>query len=277
MANKQTETTGAKLKTCFVIMPISDMKGYDNGHFTRVYNELIKPAVKSANYDVYRAGDDKRCNFIMIDILRNILDADMVICDLSGHNPNALYELGIRHAFNKPVVLLKDDKTARLFDTDGFRYARYDHSLGADLVKNSIIEIRNAVIETAQAVPRDVNSIVQLLGILPAQNINQFELSQESTILYHYLQDIATQLTHVHDAVNPETAKHWHEFDKLVTPQGKIFPVGCHLYKGSVLMGEITTAFPNAVIYETSDAETGIAEFQELDDEDYRVELISSQ
>jgi hypothetical protein len=269
------KTTEKKSKSCFVIMPISDMEGYDAGHFTRVYQDLIKPAAQSANYDVYRADDEKRCNFIMVDILRNLLDADMVICDLSGHNPNVLYELGIRHSFNKPVVLIRDDETPRLFDTDGFRYARYSQSLRADLVKNNLAEIRSALIETSQELPRDVNSIIQLLGIKPAQISNQFELSHESTLLYHYLQDIATQLTHVHDAVNPETSKHWHSLDRLVTPKGKIFPIGYNLYKDLEKLGEITIAFPNAVIYETSEDKTNIVEYLELDNGDYTVQANS--
>ena len=38
-------------KKCFVIMPISDTDGYDNGHFTTVYNHLIKPAVIKAGFE----------------------------------------------------------------------------------------------------------------------------------------------------------------------------------------------------------------------------------
>ena len=38
-------------KKCFVIMPISDAEGYDKGHFTRVYEHLIKPAVIEAGFE----------------------------------------------------------------------------------------------------------------------------------------------------------------------------------------------------------------------------------
>ena len=37
-------------KKCFVIMPISDAEGYDKGHFTRVYEHLVKPAVIEAGF-----------------------------------------------------------------------------------------------------------------------------------------------------------------------------------------------------------------------------------
>ena len=48
---------GGKKKKCFVIMPISDTDGYDNGHFTTVYNHLIKPAVMRAGFESIRADD----------------------------------------------------------------------------------------------------------------------------------------------------------------------------------------------------------------------------
>ena len=44
------EAVEAKLKTCFVIMPISDVDGYEKGHFIRVYDYLIKPACEIAGY-----------------------------------------------------------------------------------------------------------------------------------------------------------------------------------------------------------------------------------
>ena len=62
----------------------------------------------------------------------------MAICDLSSRNPNVLYELGIRQAFNKPVSLIKDAKTIRIFDIQGFRDIVYDESLRIDSVGETI-------------------------------------------------------------------------------------------------------------------------------------------
>ena len=86
--------------TCFVIMPISDVDTYDKGHFGRVYEYIIKPACAAAGFRPTRADEVQATNYIVVDILRKILDAEMMICDLSSRNPNVLYELGIRQAFN---------------------------------------------------------------------------------------------------------------------------------------------------------------------------------
>ena len=70
-------------KKCFVIMPISDAEGYDKGHFTRVYEHLVKPAVIEAGFEPMRADDTSKANFIVVDILKQILESDMAICDLT--------------------------------------------------------------------------------------------------------------------------------------------------------------------------------------------------
>lgn len=49
-------------KECFVIMPISDAEGYDKGHFTRVYEHLVKPAVIEAGFEPMRADDTSKAN-----------------------------------------------------------------------------------------------------------------------------------------------------------------------------------------------------------------------
>jgi hypothetical protein len=46
------------------------------------------------------------------------LDADLVIADLTEHNPNVLFELGMRIAKERPVVLVKAAGTGRIFDVD---------------------------------------------------------------------------------------------------------------------------------------------------------------
>ena len=82
--------------TCFVIMPISDCEGYESGHFLRVYEDIIKPAVERSGYTPQRADETKNSNLIQLDILKKLIDAPIAICDLSTRNPNVLFELGIR-------------------------------------------------------------------------------------------------------------------------------------------------------------------------------------
>src|SRR5579863_7584297 len=110
-------------KSCFIIMPISDVEPYPVGHFKRVYEFIIKPAVINAGFKPIRADDVLNTNYIALDVIRRIIGCDMAICDLSSRNPSVFYELGIRQAFDLPVTLIRDSITKRAFDIQGFRDA----------------------------------------------------------------------------------------------------------------------------------------------------------
>lgn len=183
-------------KTCFVIMPIADMEGYEPGHFTRVYEHLIKPACAKAGYVAHRADLVAASNYIIIDILRKIVESDLVICDLSGRNPNVLYELGVRQAFNLPTVLIKDQITPRIFDIQGLRCADYRHSLRIDEVQKEQDSIRAAIIETAEK-PNDFNSMIQLLGVTPAPLPSRVELSNDTSLILQSLKTISSRLADI--------------------------------------------------------------------------------
>lgn len=158
-------------KVCFVIMPISDITPYGEGHFKRVYEYVIKPAVIKAGFTPLRADEVKQTNFIIIDILKQIINSSMCICDLSSRNPNVLYELGIRQAFRLPVTIIRDSKTPRVFDIQGLRDIEYNENLRIDNVNSTIESIAETITNTYYNADKDINSIVDLLGILPSTTL----------------------------------------------------------------------------------------------------------
>lgn len=190
---KESQSQLEKKKTCFVIMPIADMHGYDSGHFTRVYNHLIKPACEAAGFIPVRSDDVNSSHMIVVDILQKIVESDIAICDLSGRNPNVLYELGLRQAFNKKTVLIKDNKTDNIFDVQGFRYSPYDQALRIDNVNNETNKISNALKETFNAT-NDINSIVQLLQIEPAEIKGKTQLTEGDTFLLNSINELKSMI-----------------------------------------------------------------------------------
>ena len=62
----------------------------------------------------------------MRDIIEPIYKADVVIADLTGLNPNVMYELGIAHTFNKKTIIItKDDLSKLPFDLKQYRAKDY--------------------------------------------------------------------------------------------------------------------------------------------------------
>ncbi|QPI41954.1 MULTISPECIES: hypothetical protein [Pectobacterium] len=190
---KELQAQPEKEKICFVIMPIADIPGYDSGHFTRVYNHLIKPACKAAGFKAIRADDVSSSHMIVVDILQKIIESDIAICDLSGRNPNVLYELGLRQAFNKKTVLIKDNKTENIFDVQGFRHTLYDNALRIDNVNNEVTKISNSLTETFEA-KGDINSIVQLLEIEPAEIGRKTKLSDSETLIFRSISELSKKI-----------------------------------------------------------------------------------
>lgn len=172
--------------TCFILMPISDPESYKPGHFKRVYEQIFKPACEKAGYKPVRADDVKQTNLIHLDMLQKILEAPMALCDLSTRNPNAMFELGIRQAFDKPVVLVQEIGTKSIFDIAPLRYTEYRNDLFYEEVIQDQENIAKAIKETEKEFTsgQGVNSIVKLLSLtksatLPdTQDINKDPLLQ---------------------------------------------------------------------------------------------------
>lgn len=201
-SNQQKKDTESTEKTCFIVMPISNVDGYDQGHFDRVYNFIIKPACKKAGFSAVRADDTKHTNTIILDILKQIVEADMVICDMSSKNPNVMYELGIRQAFNLPVVLLKDNRTTRIFDTSPLRDVEYDHSLRIDTVNAAIEKIALALAETYKNKDTDTHSLIKLLSIEAARVPEKKEVSMDTLLLFDAIQELRSDVSKLRDNEN---------------------------------------------------------------------------
>lgn len=190
-ANKPgtAETIQNKTKTCFVIMPISSDNPYAAGHFGRVYDYIIEPACRKAGFEPILANRIKAANYIIIDILDQLLKADMVICDISSRNPNVTYELGFRQAFDLPVTLLRDDITNDIFDIQGLRYVRYDHQLRIDLVAQTVNEVTDVINETYANKDKGVYSLVRILGWDKAE-VKSSTISGETRIILEAINEL---------------------------------------------------------------------------------------
>lgn len=100
----------AAMGRAFVVMPFGrkrDAAG-EEIDFDLVYAELIAPALLAAGLQPFRADAETRAGSIHADMFQELLLADLVVADLSIDNPNAFYELGVRHA-------LRDNATVSIF------------------------------------------------------------------------------------------------------------------------------------------------------------------
>lgn len=152
---------------CFIIMPIADPEGYEKGHFKKVYEDLFKVACDKSGFNAIRADEVQQTNLIHLDILQKLIDSPMAICDLSNRNPNVLFELGLRQAFDKPTVLVQECGTPKIFDISPLRYTEYRK----ELKYREVLEDQDSITEALRATKKatdngeGINSIINLLSL----------------------------------------------------------------------------------------------------------------
>lgn len=111
-------------KQCFVISRIGKAGTEQWSESKNVLDFIIKPVLEGRGYSVVRA-DDSRDPNILQDILNRLVDADIVVADLTDNNANVFYELGVRHSTGKATILLNKKGSSAPFDVLHTRYVAY--------------------------------------------------------------------------------------------------------------------------------------------------------
>jgi hypothetical protein len=96
-----------KPETCGIIMPISGSSEYPAEHWIDVkfiFEEAIRDAGLTPN--LVSSADEVRV--IHSTIVSNIYNNPVVVCDISSRNPNVMFELGLRLAFDRATIIVKD-------------------------------------------------------------------------------------------------------------------------------------------------------------------------
>ncbi|RFS26707.1 hypothetical protein DVR12_02660 [Chitinophaga silvatica] len=113
-------------KKCGLIMPISGINDYSAGHWIGVKKILASIVSDAINYDNTEVVSFDNTNpEIKSRIFNHLFEIPLVICDVSGNNPNVLYELGLRVAFDMPIIIVIDEKTKFNFDLSSFEHVMY--------------------------------------------------------------------------------------------------------------------------------------------------------
>jgi hypothetical protein len=167
-------------KKCFVIMPTSEPAEYASGHFNRVYDYIIAPACRMAGFWPSRADSP---NDAALDVIKNIIDSDIVLCDLSANNFNAPYGLAIRQALNLPVILIKDMKTHIMYEGEEFGHVGYDESLRIDTVQKEV-EILKEAMDKCHANKPEPNPLLNRLRIGPGQIVITSSYSVDTASIF---------------------------------------------------------------------------------------------
>ena len=125
----------AGMKTCLVIQGFGRKTDYRDGRVLDLDASyaIIKDAIEAAGLQCLRADEIQHSGAIDLPMYQWLLQADLVVADLSTYNVNAVFELGVRYALRPfATIIVAEDQFQNPFDFSHIAIRRYKH-LGEDV------------------------------------------------------------------------------------------------------------------------------------------------
>ena len=107
-------------KFCFIISHIGGVGTDERKDADSKLKHLFEPVLKD-NYNFTRSDKESTPGFISTQIIKRLIESEIVISDISFENANVFYELAVRHAIKKPVIIIKKPGQKPPFDITDIR------------------------------------------------------------------------------------------------------------------------------------------------------------
>lgn len=203
MTEVQKKSEKKKRRNCFVVCPIGSEGSDTRRHSDWLYHEIIEHVLEhqfSGQFNLTRADKISTPGMIDAQMIGHLLDDDLVIADMSELNPNAFYEMGIRHMIEKPIIHMFKTGEKIPFDVSLYRAIEFDYDYPEQLVSarnnltkfirtlqeenyksdNPVIRARGIVQLKQSATPEDILVADQLADLYA--RIKQIEMKNKRPI-----------------------------------------------------------------------------------------------
>lgn len=197
MSTKHTEPAPAakaepKKKTCFVITPIGSSDSEVRRSADGLLQSVLRPVISAMGFDVFAAHEISASGSITQNVIKHLLEAELVVANLTGLNPNVMYELAVRHAKRRPVVSLAEIGTNLPFDIADERTLFYANDMkGVEDLK----PVLKKAVESALGESEPDNPIYRATTSLLIQQSDT--VPDPEKLLSRKLDDIASRLDRI--------------------------------------------------------------------------------
>lgn len=194
-------------KSCFIITPIGGNNSTIRESTEGLLQNAIFPVLENLGFNpnnIKVAHRISESGSINRQIVTRIIEDDLNIVNLTGLNPNVMYELAIRHSVGKPVIIIAEEGTVLPFDIYDQRTIFYkDNMLGAVQLRENLIEVVSEVFQSSE-IDNPVIKIIKENSVL-----NQVqELDGNSVkIIFNRLESIERSISRISSHKNKKTNK----------------------------------------------------------------------
>lgn len=168
-------------------MPISSIDGCSAQHWAEVL-AIISDAVTSVGFEPALVSET-HSGIIQGAIVENLYRNPIVVCDVSAKNPNVMFELGMRLAFDKPTVVIKDETTEYSFDTSPIAHLGYPRDLRFSRIVEFKAKLAAKVAAThaqAQKGEPEYKSFLKHFGTYTVAGLDERELTKSEAIFQEF-------------------------------------------------------------------------------------------
>lgn len=174
-----------KKRICFIACPIGAENSPERADANFLLESIIAPAIEK-DFEFVRSDLISSANKITDEITNHLNNDDLVIVDLSNHNPNVFYELGYRHALSKPTITFIKNNENIPFDLSDYRTIHYSEN------HKDVLKARKSLDETVQTFSEDDYS--KNTESTKTNNSNDNNISR-------HLVDIKNDLSYIKDLI----------------------------------------------------------------------------
>lgn len=192
MADKTSKTENAEIEeaeetpkpTCGIVMPIAAMENYTADHWSDI-KQILLDVIESAGFTGSLVSDAEETSIIQKTIVQNVYNNDVVICDISGKNPNVMFELGMRLAFDKATIVIKDFDTGFSFDTSPIEHLLYPRDLRFQSILDFKDKLKSKILATYKKSKSDpsYSTFLKSFGEFKVAHLESKEVSADEFII----------------------------------------------------------------------------------------------